>query len=138
MFNSFVPPSEAINSEALLLTPGTQKSLTSKLDNHLFKVLLDMSFIADKAHLLSVSSPHASSWLSVTPSEGLGLHLDLSQFQVAIKWWLGLDLSYGSCCPLCPEIALGPLCHHAVTCKRGGDVVSHHNKLCDVLVESCQ
>ena len=65
-------------------------------------------------------------------------NLDPSQFQVAIKWWLGLDLSYGSCCPLCPEIALDPLGHHAVTCKRGGDVVSRHNKLRDVLAESCR
>ena len=132
MLNSFVPPSEAINSEALLLAPVMQKSLSSKLDDHLFKVLLDMSSIADKACLLSVSSLHAGSWLSVTPSEGLGLHLDPSQFQVVIKWWLGLDLSNGSCCPLCPEIALDPLGHHAVTCKRGGDVVSCHNKLCDL------
>ena len=59
---------------------------------------------ADKARLLSVSSPHAASWLSVTPSEGLGLHLNP---QVAIKWWLGVDVSYGSCCPLCHEIARG-------------------------------
>ena len=76
---SFLPPSEAINLEALLLTPVTQKSLSSKLDDHLFKVLLDTSSIADKACLLSVSSPHAGSWLSVTPSEGLGLHLDPSR-----------------------------------------------------------
>eukprot|EP00731_Ephydatia_muelleri_P020871 Em0013g598a len=138
MFNSFLPPSEAINAEALLLTPVTQKSLSSKLDDYLFKVLLDMSSIADKARLLSVSSPHAGLWLSVSPSEGLGLHLDPSQFQVAIKWWLGLDLSYGSCCPLCPEIALDPLGQHAVTCKRGGDVVSRHNKLRDILAESCR
>ena len=82
MFNSFLPPSEAINAEALLLTPVTQKSLSSKLDDYLFKVLLDMSSIADKARLLSVSSPRASLWLPVTPSEGLGLHLDPSQFQV--------------------------------------------------------
>ena len=39
--------------------------------------------------------------------------------------------------PLCPEIVLDPLGHHAVTCKRGGDVVSRHNKLSDVLAESC-
>ena len=62
-FKCFVPPSEApseaINSEALLLTPVTQKSLSSKLDDHLFKVLLDMSHITDKAHLLSISSLHA-------------------------------------------------------------------------------
>ena len=54
MFNSFLPPSEAINAEALLLTPVTQKSLSSKLDDYLFKVLLDMSSITDKARLLSV------------------------------------------------------------------------------------
>ena len=71
LFNSSVQPSEAINSEALLLTVVTQKSLSFKLDDHHFKVLLDVSSIADKAHLLS-------------PSEGL--HLDPSQFHVAIKW----------------------------------------------------
>ena len=110
MFNSFLPPSEAINAEERRGTSvdssHPKRASPPKLDDYLLKVLLDMSSIADKAHLLSVSSPHASSWLSVTPSEGLGLHLDPSQFQVAIKWWLGLDLSYGSCCPLCPEIAL--------------------------------
>ena len=62
----------------------------------------------------------------------------LSQFQVAIKWWLGLEVSYGSSCPLCPEIALDSLGHHAVTYKRGGDGVFRHNKLRDVLAESCR
>ncbi|KAL5510755.1 hypothetical protein EMCRGX_G006356 [Ephydatia muelleri] len=108
--------SEAINADALLLTPVTQKSLSSKLDDYLFKVLLDMSSIADKARLLSVSSPHA----------------------VCYQVVLGLDLSYGSCFPLCPDIALDPLGHHAVTCKRGDDVVSCHNKLRDILAESCR
>ena len=76
-----MPPSEAINAEALLLTPVTQKSLSSKLDDHLFKVLLDMYSITDKACLLSASFSHAGSWLSVT----LGRHLDPSQFQV-VAW----------------------------------------------------
>ena len=65
MFKSFLPPSEVINLEAHLLTSVTQKSLSSKLDDHLFKVLLVMSSIADKARLRSVSSPHAGSWLSL-------------------------------------------------------------------------
>ena len=85
LFNSSVPPSEAINSEVLLLTPVTQKSLSSKLDDHLFKVLLGMSSVADKARLLSVSSPHAASWLSVTPSEGLGLILTLPNFRLPLS-----------------------------------------------------
>ena len=110
LFNSSLPPSEAIVLETRLLTQVTRESLSSKLDDHLFKVLLDVFSIADKARLLSLN---AASWLSVTPSEGLCLHLDPSQFQVAIKWWLGLEFSYGSCCPLCPDIALDPLGHHA-------------------------
>ena len=72
-----------------------------------------ISSVADKAHLLSVSSPHAASWLTVVPSEGLGLHLEPSVFQVAVKWWLGLDTSNGSLCALCPNNALDPLGHHA-------------------------
>ena len=91
--------------------------------------------MADKARLLSVSSPHASAWLSVVPSPGLGLSLDPNEHQMAIKWWLGLNTSPGSPpCALCPEHPLDPLGHHAVTCKRGGDAISRHNKLRDVVL----
>ena len=71
-------------------------------------------------------------------TSGLGLHLNPSQFQVAIKLWLGLDISNGSCCSLCPEIAQDPLGHHAVTYKMSGDVASRYNKLRDILAESCR
>ena len=103
----------------------------------MFNLLLENSSTADRARLLSVSSAHASSWMSVVPSEGLGLHLDPPVHQVAIKWWLGLDTSKGSQCALCPYNALDPLGHHAITCKWGGDVVTRHNTLRDVLAETC-
>ncbi|KAL5473587.1 hypothetical protein EMCRGX_G028089 [Ephydatia muelleri] len=45
-----------------------------------------------------------------------------------------LHTSQGSQCALCPGIALDPLGHHAITCKGGGDVVTHHNT---VLAEIC-
>ncbi|KAL5475538.1 hypothetical protein EMCRGX_G025366 [Ephydatia muelleri] len=32
---------------------------------------------------------------------------------------------------------LGWTCHHAVTCKRGGDAISRHNKLRDVVLQTC-
>ena len=57
---------------------------------------------------------------------------------MAIKWWLGLDTSCGSIFPLCPGRVLDPLGHHALTCKRGGDVVTCHNKLRDTLAETCR
>ena len=38
-------------------------------------------------------------------------------------------------CALCPGSVLDPLGHHALTCKRGGDVVSRHR---DTLAEACR
>ena len=138
LFNSLVPLSEAVSIEAVLISPFHQKVLSCKIDNHLFNTLYEQSSAANRAGLLSVSSPHAASWVSVIPSEGLGLHLQPSEFQVAIKWWLGLDTSCGSICPLCPGKVLDSLGHHALTCKRGGDVVTRHNKLRDTLAETCR
>ena len=124
-FNSAVPPDRALDIHSLIsASPVSQKDLSSTLDTCMFNVLLETSSIADKARLLSVSAPHASSWLSVLPSQGLGLHLDAPVHQVAIKWWLGMDTFHGSQCALCPDKALDPLGHHAITCKRGGDVVA--------------
>ena len=77
--------------------------------------------------------------LSIVPSESLGLHMymDPPVLQVAIKWWLGLDTSEGSQCVLCSGSGLDHLGHHAVTCRYGGDVVSCHNRIRDILVETC-
>ena len=50
----------------------------------------------------------------------------------------GMDSSGGSLCSLCPEVTLDPLGHHAVSCKRGGDVVIRHNQLRDVFAEACR
>ena len=41
-------------------------------------------------------------------------------------------------CLLSPDTALDTLGHHAVTCRRGGDVVTRHNCLCDTFVDLCR
>ena len=98
---------------------------------------------AHRARLLSVSSPHAAAWLTVTPSVSLGLHLDPNELHTAIKWWLGL-CPYGATdvptplCALCPEKALDPLCHHSITCKHGSDVTNGHNRLRNTIFSACQ
>ena len=61
----------------------------------------------------------------------------IREFRTAISWWLGLETTTASCCLLCPEIALDPLGHHALSCRRGGDVVLRHNQLRDVFVDIC-
>ena len=59
----------------------------------------------------------------------LGLHLDLSDFCVAIQLGLGVDTSGGGggggrggglSCPHCNDIDLDPLGHHAVMCRARG------------------
>eukprot|EP00731_Ephydatia_muelleri_P002359 Em0001g2359a len=129
----------AHHSNAAFIASISTAGLASPSDNFLADAVNSYnSSVADKARLLSVSSPHASAWLSVVPSPGLGLSLDPNEHQMAIKWWLGLNTSPGSPpCALCPEHPLDPLGHHAVTCKRGGDAISRHNKLRDVVLQTC-
>ena len=137
-YNTPVPSESAIDIDSLTTTPYRQHTLSATLESTQFNSLLSESSTADKARLLSVSSPHASSWLSAIPSPSLGLILDPNEHQMAIKWWLGLDTSPGSPpCALCSEHALDPLGHHALTCKRGGDAVSRHNMLRDVVLQTC-
>ena len=95
----------------LLLVLGSNScscSLSSKLDDRAFDLLLNSSSVAAKARLLSVSSHHVASWLSVVLSESLGLP---PVFQVAIKWWLGLDVHFAL------VVLLDHHGHHAITCK---------------------
>ena len=133
-FNSHVSPIEKLSVNSIISSPVSQKLLSSNVNDLCFEDLFDRSSPANKARLLSVSAPHATSWLSVIPSTSQGLHLDPIEFRVAVKWWLGLDTSQGSQCAFCPAHSLDPLGHHALTCKCGGDVVLRHNALRDTLV----
>ena len=40
-----------------------------------------------------------------------------------------------SSCPFCPDIAFDPLGHHAVSSRRGGDVVIRHNRLRNIIAD---
>ena len=70
-----------------------QRSLCGKIEDHDLRVLLDKVSLPDKACLLSISSPHAAAWLSVIPSLRLNLQLEPAEFQIAVKWWLGIAVS---------------------------------------------
>ena len=75
--------------------------------------------------------------LILPPGYHWSLHLvwESNEYQMAIQWWLGLDTSGRSMCPFCPDTALDPLGHHAVTCRHGGDVVICHNHLRDEIFD---
>ena len=83
-FNTLVSPSEVISVDAITASPIHQRVLSKKLEDHQFSLLSEASSPADKARLLSMSAPHAASWLlhAVTPSPGLDLHLDPNELQI--------------------------------------------------------
>ena len=66
----------------------------------------------------------------------MDLHLEPSEYQVAIKWWLGIPVAQGQSCSQC-NAALDAYGHHALCCKLGGDVVSRHNRLRDIFNDFC-
>eukprot|EP00731_Ephydatia_muelleri_P010354 Em0005g940a len=68
------------------------------------------------SHALSFSSPYQ--FLDYCyPFYKFKLHLDSAEYQMAIRWWLGLNTSEASPCPFCPELVLDPLGHHAASCR---------------------
>ena len=137
LYNNIVDPPDSLTPNSIdnSCSTLTQKFLSSKMDCQ-FKKLFDTSTPIGRACLLSISSPHASAWLSVTPSPSMGLHLELSEFQVVMKWWLGIPVAQGQSCSQC-NAALDAYGHHALCCKLGGDVVSHHNRLRDIFNDFC-
>ena len=124
--------------ESVLNSPPQQKSLSQMLDSFAFHSLLSSASLVNKARMLSVSSPHASSWITAIPSTRLKMHLESAEFQMAIRWWLGLKTSDASPCPFCPDLVLDPLGHHATSCRHGGDVVIRHNHLRDIVADFCR
>ena len=137
-YNSCVADCDILSITSLKDNSPNPKKLSDSIEALQFNSLLSTSSTADRARLLSISSPHASAWISVVPSISLGLHFEPQEFNTALKWWLGINPSMcldGNlmACPLCPGNSLDPLGHHCVTCKRGGDVTLRHNALRNVL-----
>eukprot|EP00731_Ephydatia_muelleri_P013057 Em0007g367a len=120
-------------------SPIPQKVLSGMIQAQYFHILLESSSPAKRALLLSVAAPHASSWLSVVPSPGLGLHLESNEYQMAIRWWLGLDTSGMVVRHHCRRDEVFNLCRHAhlsVSVERGHNLTRDlaHTRPADILI----
>ena len=104
LFNALIPPADAITLDDSVSSPCRQHTLSNKNENCQFKLLFDHSSLPDRARYIPVSSPNAVAWLSVLPSPGFYLHMDPLEFQVALKWWLGMGLESG------PQLHLSNSC----------------------------
>ena len=86
-----------------------------------------------KALALSTAIPHAGDWLSVVPSQALGLHLQDWEFRLCLQYWLGLQMvSEGTSCPICQAEA-DPQGDHQVGCGGNGDRIFRHDSIRDAL-----
>ena len=118
------------------LTGLTQKMVSSKID------LVNQTLLSPKimeagereiARMASLSLPQAGAWLNCPPLPALGLHLRGSEFVVAVKFRLGMQV-YDSAgqCPACGRHsdAMGD---HGMVCGTGGERIARHNALRDAL-----
>ena len=79
-YNTFVPPSDALSVNDFVDNTLSQRQLSDRLEDVQLKNLFDAALCADKARLLSPSSLHASAWLTIVPSDSLGLHSPTTTF----------------------------------------------------------
>jgi hypothetical protein len=94
----------------------------------------------DRARLLSLLAPHSSDWLRAAPAFGaFEVVMTPDEMQVALQLRLGLPVApAGAHCPSCARSPwLDPGGHHALTCSKGGDVVTRHNKLRNTVRSLC-
>ena len=136
LFNALIPPTDTITLDEIFSSPCP---LLVRLRITNFSFFLTIYPYLTEHVCYQFLLPMLRPGFQLFPHQVLlNLHMDPPEFQIALKWWLGMDLAQGLNCTFCPSLALDPLGHHAITCKHVGDVVSRHNKLRDVFVECCR
>ena len=116
-----------------------QRVLSAHIDDKEYQEIMESASPINQVRLHSITADHASAWLCAVPSPGLGLTIPPDAMSVLTKWWLGLPVSPdGASCSRCPNHALDPSGHHALTCKRGPYVTARHNALRDCLANYCR
>jgi hypothetical protein len=143
--NSPTPPLKAWLADARIhLHPGTdaewstQKYWVDLLEGKALGAIRSRAPPREQARLQSLCQRHSSSWLAVNPSPALGLVLPGAQFQLLLRWRLGLDLhnTMGTVCARCGE-AQDRKGDHGVTCRRAENW-SRHNSVADQLARICE
>ena len=79
--------------------------------------------------------PGTTTWMTLTPNEGLGQKIEGRDYRYLLKWWLGRHIVDQACktCPCC-EGAMDPWGDHLVSCKMN-QPQQRHNALRDALAE---
>ena len=82
----------------------------------------------DKCRLALQSMPHSSAWLGLTPNKGMLDRLSAAEFQVCLRWWLGIPVLPSARpleCPHCGGVA-DIFGDHFQGCKKSLITKRHH------------
>ena len=125
--------------EPFNLNSYTQKIIQETVDKEKFSELLrNQSSNREKARLQSLCLPHSGAWLAAPPVPALGLHLSPSEFQISVKYRLGIAVYEDERkCPYCRSGTLDIFGDHAVICPGRGDAISGHDRIRDRLASAC-
>ena len=82
--------------------------------------------------------PHSGAWLAAPPVPALGRYLSPSEFQINVKYRLGIAVYEDERkCPYCRSVTLDIFGDHAVICHRRGDSISRHHRIRDRFASAC-
>ena len=125
--------------EPFNLNSYTQKKIQEAVDTEKFSELLtNQSSNREKARLQSLCLPHSGAWLAAPPVHALGLHLSPSEFQISVKYRLGISVyEEERKCPYCRSGTPNIFGDHAVNCPGRGDAISRHDRIRDRFASAC-
>ena len=101
--------------------------------------LMSTGPIRDMARMRCQQGSVANAWMQVLPSRALQTDLSNGDFQLLMRWWVGLPLFHSREqlveCPACGETS-DHFGDHFVSCKKNG-ATERHNALRDVIHDIC-
>ena len=114
--------------EPFNLLSHTQKKIQERLDKEKLAALItNQTSTREKARLKSLCLPHSGVWLAAPPILAIGLHLSAKEFQVSVKYRLGIAVYYPERkCFYCKSSTLYNFGDQAVACHGRGDAISRH------------
>ena len=143
IFRIWIFPGEVSSREQLLsMLPSTTAVGLWVASQHQLQEIIDKSLLSDvknsvcirnQAHLNSISTPHAGTWLRAIPNSNLGLIVSAEESVIALRLWLGIPIfpSLSTRCPCGSTIdAYGD---HVLGCGSGNLRIKPHDALCDVV-----
>jgi hypothetical protein len=127
-------PSTSVSVNDIANLKFKQKYLASKLwDVEMLLVMNSMKNVHTKRLLDLAQAQYSGLWLSAIPIPSLRLNLRPLEFINAFKYYFGIPIfEANSQCNKC-RTKMDEWGVHAINCKFGGDPISRHNYLRDIL-----